>query len=139
MINLFHISYIYLDLSHCYLKLRVTNFSKTLIDNIFFDSSNSKTFSANLAWNISDHYHQFLLIKNIYPDKKIKHNIHQRKRNKFDQTGFVLDFLDINWNSTLETSVFLEKNFQKIRFFFQWKTPICQKNKSFNTENEVFW
>ena len=57
---------------------RVTNFSKTLIDNIFFDSSNSKTFSGNLTWNISDHYPQFLLIKNIYPDKKIKHNIHQR-------------------------------------------------------------
>ena len=81
---------------------RVTNFSKTLIDNIFFDSSNAKTFSGNLTWNISDHYPQFLLIKNIYPDKKIKHNIHQRNCNKFDQTEFVLDFLDINWNSTLE-------------------------------------
>ena len=81
---------------------RVTNFSKTLIDNIFFDSSNSKTFSGNLTWNISDHYPQFLLIKNIFSNKKIKHNIHQRNWNKFDPTNFILDFLDINWNSTLE-------------------------------------
>ena len=78
---------------------RVTKFSKTLIDNIFFDSSNSKTFSGNLR-NISDHYPQFLMIKNIYPNKKIKHNIHQR--NLFDQTEFVLDFLNINWYPTLE-------------------------------------
>ena len=81
---------------------RVTNSSKTLIDNIFFDSSNSKTCSGNLTWNISDHYPQFLMIKNIYPNKKIKHNIHQRNWNKFDQTEFVLDFLNINWYSTLE-------------------------------------
>ena len=37
----------------------------------------------------------------------------------------------------VETSVFLEKNFYKIRFF-QWKTPFCQKNTIFKTENEVF-
>ena len=61
-----------------------------------------KNFSGNLTWNIFDHYPQFLLIKNINPDKKIKHNIHQRSWNKFDQTEFVLDFLDINWKATLE-------------------------------------
>ena len=31
----------------------------------------------------------------------------------------------------VETSIFLEKNFLKIRFF-QWKTPFFQKNASFN-------
>ena len=34
------------------------------------------------------------MIKNIYPNKKIKHNIHQRNWSKFDQTEFILDFLD---------------------------------------------
>ena len=42
------------------------------------------------------------MIKNNYPDKKIKHNIHRRNWNKFDQAEFVLDFIDINWNSTLD-------------------------------------
>ena len=36
---------------------------KTLIDNIFYDSSNSKTISGNLTCNISDHYPQFLMLK----------------------------------------------------------------------------
>ena len=49
---------------------RVTNSSETLIDNIFFDSSNSKTCSGNLTWNISDHYPQFLMIKKYLSKQK---------------------------------------------------------------------
>ena len=84
------------------LPTRVSNTSKTLIDNIFYDSSNSKTISGNLTCNISDHYPQFLMLKNIYPNKKIKHNLHQRKWNKFDQAEFILDFFEIDWDSTLK-------------------------------------
>ena len=42
-----------------------------------------------------------------------------------------------NREKLVETSVFLEKIFYKIRFL-QWRTPFCQKNTSYNTENEVF-
>ena len=38
----------------------------------------------------------------------------------------------------VESSVFLEKNFQKIRFFQSKTTVFFQKNASFNIENEVF-
>ena len=58
------------------LPTRVSYTSKTLIDNIFYDSSNSKTISGNLTCNISDHYPQFLMLKNNYPEKKITHNLH---------------------------------------------------------------
>ena len=74
------------------LPTRVTYTSKTLIGDIFYDSSNSKTISGNLTCNISDHYPQFLMLKNNYPEKKIKHNLHQRKWNNFDQAEFILDF-----------------------------------------------
>ena len=50
--------------------IRVTNNSKTIIDNIFLDLSHLETYSGNITWNISDHLPQFLLNKNIYPDKK---------------------------------------------------------------------
>ena len=49
---------------------RITNNSRTLIVNIFFDSSNVETFSGNLIWHISDHLPQFLFIKNMDPNKK---------------------------------------------------------------------
>ena len=42
------------------------------------------------------------MLKNIYPNKKIKHNLHQRKLNKFDQAEFILDFFEIDWDSTLK-------------------------------------
>ena len=81
---------------------RVTNNSKTIIDNIFLDSSNLETYSGNITWNISDHLPpQFLLIKNIYPNK-IKNNIHQRNWKKFNNNEFVLDYLEVNWDSTLQ-------------------------------------
>ena len=44
------------------------------------------------------------MLKNIYPDKKIKHNLHQRKWDKFDQAEFILDFLEIDWNTSLDIS-----------------------------------
>ena len=53
------------------LPTRVTNASKSLIDNIFFDSSISKTFSGNITSNISDHYPQFLIIKIYILIKKL--------------------------------------------------------------------
>ena len=47
------------------------------------------------------------------------------------------EYFNLKQYFTVETSVFLEKIFQKTRFF-QWKIPFCQKNTSFNSENFVF-
>ena len=46
-------------------------------------------------------------------------------------------YFNLNQYYTVETSIFLEKIFYKIRFF-HWKSPFCQKNTSFNNENVVF-
>ena len=61
------------------LPTRVTHTSKTVIDNFFFDPTNSNVISGNLTCNISDHFPQFLMVKNIFPDKKTKHNIQKHE------------------------------------------------------------
>ena len=80
---------------------RITSNSRTLIDNIFFDSSNVETFSGNLTWHISDHLPQFLFIKNMHPNKKIKFNLQKRNWNHFKHEDFILDYLEIDWDETL--------------------------------------
>ena len=55
---------------------RITNTSKTLIDNIFADSSNFQIFSGNLTYHISDHLPQFSIFKNLNINSNLKHNIY---------------------------------------------------------------
>ena len=84
------------------LPTRLTNTSKTLIDNIFIDSSSFQVSSGNLIYHISDHLPQFSILKNLKPNSNLKHNKFKRNWSKFDQENFVLDFLEINWENTLE-------------------------------------
>ena len=80
---------------------RITNTSKTLIDNIFTDSSNFQIVSGNLTYHISDHLPQFSIFKNLNTNSNIKHNEFKRDWSTFNQENFVLDFFEINWKNTL--------------------------------------
>ena len=57
---------------------RITNTSKTLIDNIFTDSSNFQISSGNLTYHISDHLPQFSIFKNMNINSNLKHNNFKR-------------------------------------------------------------
>ena len=58
---------------------RVTPRSQTLIDNIFSNKIEEESFSGNITTTVSDHYAQFLLLKN--------NNLSGRKRGiKFEIT-----------------------------------------------------
>ena len=83
------------------LPTRITNTSKTLIDNIFIDSSTFQISSGNLIYHISDHLPQFSIFKNLNMNSNLKHNNFKRNWSKLEQENFILDFLEINWNNTL--------------------------------------
>ena len=53
---------------------RVTQHSKTIIDNIFINNSEYNTLSGNLTLTRSDDLTQFLLIKEFKTPKKIQKN-----------------------------------------------------------------
>ena len=86
-----------LFIPHIILPTRITNRSKTLIDNIFSNSLNYSYISGNITTSISDHLPQFLLI----PDINIKdllpkhHNLFKRDSTNFKKEDFILDLLDI--------------------------------------------
>ena len=86
-----------LFIPHIILPTRITSKSKTLIDNIFSNSTNFTSFvSGNLTSTISDHLPQFLLLPNIN-DKHLpkKHNFYIRNTKQFDRENFLFDLFEI--------------------------------------------
>ena len=88
-------------LSQIIFPTRITNTSKTLIDNIFTDSSNFQISSGNLTYHISDHLPQFSIFKNMNINSNLKHNKFKRNWSSFDQEKFILDFFEINLKDKL--------------------------------------
>ena len=82
---------------------RITTTTKTLIDNIFSNSSNfSEGISGNLTLSISDHLAQYLLIPEE-SDKTPKNKIiFKRDTKNFDRENFILDVLSIDWDKVTD-------------------------------------
>ena len=60
-------------LPHILHPTRVTDHSATIIDNIFLNNCELDTLSGNLLSRISDHFPQFLIIKNVTVDYRNCH------------------------------------------------------------------
>ena len=92
------------------LPTRITARSRTLIDNIFSNSTSTKIISGNLTATVSDHLPQFF----IHPDFNNrfvprKHNIYRRNTSRYDKKLLHDDFQRIDWdniinNDTLNTN-----------------------------------
>ena len=85
------------------LPTRVTDLSKTLIDNIFSSPSDSGTISGNFCHSISDHLPQFCLFPSLNSNE-IESNgpFYCQDWSKFNREDFILDYLDIDWNQLFE-------------------------------------
>ena len=70
---------------------RLTKISKTLIDDIFLESTEFETFSGNLTSLICDHLRPLLIIKDLHRKSTVTNNIvYERKRRFFNEKIFCL-------------------------------------------------
>jgi hypothetical protein len=85
------------------LPTRITETSKTLIDNILSTVTENDCISGNLLHLISDHLPQFLLLPSLdkLSDSQNTGGSYQ-DWSKFDQVGFLRDFEKTNWKETLK-------------------------------------
>ena len=82
------------------LPTRVTESTKTLIDNIFFTPNKYRVSSGNLLAGLSDHLPQFLIFDHNIKNAKTK--ISFRDWKNFDEEKFLSDFSNINWETCLQ-------------------------------------
>ena len=99
---------------------RITMQSKTLIDNSFSSISEYGVKSGNLCYSISDHLPQFCLFETPNSQKTVKNDVFIRDWSKFDQQNFVLDYLNIEWNTVFERCDF-DPDCSFDTFYFKFK------------------
>ena len=77
---------------------RVTDKSKTLIDNIFFNSFEFTTLCGNITRSISDHLIQFVILEDFITPKPLpKTNIYKRNFDNFYSNKSKEDLCKIDW------------------------------------------
>ena len=86
---------------------RITETSKTLIDNIFFNSLEYETHSGNLTVQISDHLIQYLTIKNFKKPLPCnnKHNLYKRNYSQFKKEEFELELSQVDWRNIINHNI----------------------------------
>ena len=93
---------------------RVTPHSKTLIDNIFSNTIEDSSISGNLVTTISDHYSQFLLMKNLNNKKNItKTEVYHQDFQNINEKRLENDLQNTSWDDVLEVhSEGVDKSFE---------------------------
>ena len=89
-------------LPHIILPTRVTPTTASLIDNIFCTPVEFNTTSGNIISTISDHFPQFLILKQSIRSPTPKNNIKQRDWKNFDKQSFIKEVNKIDWDSILQ-------------------------------------
>ena len=85
------------------LPTRITEHSKTLIDNILSSPTESGTISGNIVYSISDHLPQFCLFPSHDLSRAREDGPHfQKAWSKFNADGFLSDLLQIDWESMFQ-------------------------------------
>ena len=87
------------------LPTKINSVKSTVIDNIFTNHLHPDITTGNLTVEISDHLPSFFIVpkqnQNHLPKKQ---NLYIRKTKNFDRENFLLDYLNINWEETLEVT-----------------------------------
>ena len=112
------------------LPTRITDRSRTLIDNIFFTPSKYKPHSGNLLVGISDHLPQYLIFENFQTYKR--HEVkYYRKWKNFNNANFANDFNRVGWNDMLqlyanEPDLLFEKFFMEMNTLIDKHAPLTK-------------
>ena len=97
-------------LPHILHPTRVTDHSATIIDNIFSNNCELDTLSGNLLSQISDHFPQFLIIKNVMVDYR-NCSLFQYDYSKFNEQSFINDFKELLWEDINDVNLNLNDKF----------------------------
>ena len=95
---------------------RVIKYSWTVIDNIFSNKVEDGLISGNIISTISDHYAQFLLMKNMKIKQKETTDMCSHDFKILNKPQFESELCNIDWKSVLEINK-KDVNFSFSKFF----------------------
>ena len=101
---------------HIIKPTRITTYSATLIDNIFFNSIDNQTLSGNLLYDLTDHLPNFLIISRLNMSTN-KEKIYKRDYSNYNEESFIKEFSSIDWTTVLNESQNVSQMFEQ--FYFQ--------------------
>ena len=110
-------------LPHILHSARVTDHSATIIANIFSNNCELDTLNGNLLSQISDHFPQFLIIKNVTVDYR-NCSLFQYDYSKFNEQSFINDFKELLWEDINAVNVNLNGKFDN--FYEKVHTTVIQ-------------
>ena len=84
------------------LPTRVTETTKSIIDNIYVSALPFNAHSGNFLTSISDHLIQFTILNNVSAKSLDNSNKFYRDWKNFDSAKFNRDFVDVDWNNILQ-------------------------------------
>ena len=85
---------------HILKPTRITHYSATLIDNIFFNAITHHTISSNIIHDLTDHLPNFLII-NKFSTLPRNFKLYRRDYSHFNESNFLSDIQSINWHQVL--------------------------------------
>ncbi|XP_057290769.1 uncharacterized protein LOC130613442 [Hydractinia symbiolongicarpus] len=91
---------------HIILPTRVTESTSTIIDNISFNSAKWDTLSGNIINSISDHFPQFLVLRDLSAvnPAHVSNDIYARNWKKFSHDAFRTELQYTDWDAILQLS-----------------------------------
>ena len=82
---------------------RITDYSQTLIDNIFFNSLEHLTLSVNIVYDLTDHLPYFLIIRK-FTSLPSSVKIYRRDYYNFDESALIQDIQSVDWENVLHAN-----------------------------------
>ena len=89
---------------HMIKPTRITCYTATLIDDIFFNSLDFHTISGNIIYDLSDHLPNFLIISEITMLPDSKDNIYKEDFSSVNEELVLNDFVSIQWQDVFSES-----------------------------------
>lgn len=132
----------YLILPHINLPTRITETSKTLIDNIFISPTTQKSTSGNFITGISDHLAQFVVLENLISTyTNSDHHFYKDWKN-FNAENFKKDFCSLNWDKVTDNenpSTSFDLFFQELNDLISIHVPTRKLSKKQTLGKQKPW
>ena len=107
---------------------RITDYTSTIIDNIYSNNFEDNSTGGNILIQFADHLSQFLCIDK-YVERRKPIDIFKRNYSNFDENKFIDDIAIQDWNSNNNTNIYFDNFLTTLENCLEKHAPMKKLNK----------